>query len=702
MAANPRLCPRCGGPLTPVSNRPGRWACQPCGLGFSVHGRKAAAPHAAGGGDTRLGMALLVAGGGAVVLLTLIAAITFVVLHPAGRAAAPKPVAVAPEPLAPPTAAPDPRPVALDPVLPTPPPAPNPPPAPLPGPGPRPALDPTPAPKPPVDAASSSPPAPAPDSPVNRAIDKGVAYLKRVVRGARLGPEQIWASQCQGTGTFSLVGLALLESGVPADDPAVVKAVAAVREGAAATDNTYEIATCLWLLNRVDDRRDDDLVRELAARLLAGQSEYGTWGYVCPTVAPAKQRELLAVLNAYDPSKEIPDEQQMVPVCAYRRGLSLRTEEKEQTNLFAILAGAAAASSNTGDNSVTQFAVLGLWVARKHQVPVDRSLLMAEAHARATQEDEGGWAYLHGRLIPPTDAMTCAGLMDLAVGRGVSELEGGKAREADPQFEKGIWYLSDIYDRGGAAAAAKASMKAPAAGDPYATLQPLAADLLGHALQGQRAAWKKDLAAFQAELERCLAAGPPAEAQKDMQQIADQIKLYRDAPGDKVTQEKAVLVKRIQQSPAGRAAAAAAAGAAGPGMGPGGLLFANPGLAMRPNNFLRPNRDQGANVDDIYALWSMERLAMVCDLKTLAGHDWYAWGADLLVSHQRGDGGWAGTIPEPVDTCLALLFLKRVNVAPDLTVQLQRIAPIQDLTADQLHYTSAGQFRLPSAAPPKP
>ena len=140
--------------------------------------------------------------------------------------------------------------------------------------------------------------------------------------------------------------------------------------------------------------------------------------------------------------------------------------------------------------------------------------------------------------------------MELAVGRGVSgEMEGGKARQADPQFEKGIWYLSDIYDRGGAAAAAAASTP-PA----YATLQPLAATLLGHALQGQRAAWKKDLAAFQAELERCLAADAPADAKKDMQQIADQIEQYHDAPDDKVTQEKAALVKQIQQSPAGRAA----------------------------------------------------------------------------------------------------------------------------------------------------
>ncbi len=79
------------------------------------------------------------------------------------------------------------------------------------------------------------------------------------------------------------------------------------------------------------------------------------------------------------------------------------------------------------------------------------------------------------------------------------------------------------------------------------------------------------------------------------------------------------------------------------------------------------------------------------------------------MTNQRDDGGWDGQMPEPVDTCLALLFLKRVNVAPDLTVQLQRIAPIQDLTAEQLHYSSAGQFlsvptlsHSPGGAPTNP
>ena len=195
MAANIPTCAKCGGPLAPVSNKPGRWACIACG--FGVRDRKADAP-APAGGDPRLRTALLVAGGGAVVLLGLIAAIAFVVVHPAGGAASPKPVAAAPSTPAP-DPAPDPRP-----TLP-------------------PAPDPISTPPPPTTVSA---PTPTPDPAVDKAIDKGVAYLKTAVNGVPLGPVTNGGSG-GGTGMFSLVGLALLESGVPADDPAVVKAVAA-------------------------------------------------------------------------------------------------------------------------------------------------------------------------------------------------------------------------------------------------------------------------------------------------------------------------------------------------------------------------------------------------------------------------------------------------------------------------------------------
>ncbi|MCC6416766.1 MAG: hypothetical protein IT429_00790, partial [Gemmataceae bacterium] len=76
-----------------------------------------------------------------------------------------------------------------------------------------------------------------------------------------------------------------------------------------------------------------------------------------------------------------------------------------------------------------------------------------------------------------------------------------------------------------------------------------------------------------------------------------------------------------------------------------------------------------------YLLWTLERMAVVYGLKTIGGKDWYRWGAEILLAHQGGDGSWSGgeytkTAPE-ADTCFALLFLKRSNVAPDLSERLK-------------------------------
>src|SRR5262249_54493676 len=76
----------------------------------------------------------------------------------------------------------------------------------------------------------------------------------------------------------------------------------------------------------------------------------------------------------------------------------------------------------------------------------------------------------------------------------------------------------------------------------------------------------------------------------------------------------------------------------------------------------------------LYFLWSVERVGVLYNLRTIGGKDWYRWGADLLVKHQGADGSWAcggywGS-SHHVDTSFALLFLKRANRTRDLTRKL--------------------------------
>jgi hypothetical protein len=72
-----------------------------------------------------------------------------------------------------------------------------------------------------------------------------------------------------------------------------------------------------------------------------------------------------------------------------------------------------------------------------------------------------------------------------------------------------------------------------------------------------------------------------------------------------------------------------------------------------------------------YFLWSLERVAVIFDLATIGKKDWYSWGAELALANQKRDGSWAGEYgPSGVDTCFALLFLKKVNLTRDLTSRL--------------------------------
>jgi hypothetical protein len=87
----------------------------------------------------------------------------------------------------------------------------------------------------------------------------------------------------------------------------------------------------------------------------------------------------------------------------------------------------------------------------------------------------------------------------------------------------------------------------------------------------------------------------------------------------------------------------------------------------------------GANAwGDLYFLWSLERVGMIYGLKTIGGKEWYPWGVPVIVAHQNPDGSWAEAFPGPPDTCFALLFLKRVNVAKDLTKKLLLFGAIKD------------------------
>ncbi len=186
---------------------------------------------------------------------------------------------------------------------------------------------------------------------------------------------------------LGLQGLTLLECDVPRDDPGV-RLIADLVRSQRDLDRTYELSLAILFLDRLGDPNDEGLIRTFARRLLEGQNRSGLWGYYGPNWS--------------------------------------------------------------GDNSCTQFAVLGLWVAQRHGVSVSKALRLAAQHFRESQQDDGSWTY--AGPSGSKHSMTCAGLFCLAAERGASPgyVRNSSPREAtvvsDPAITRGFRFLAKACD----------------------------------------------------------------------------------------------------------------------------------------------------------------------------------------------------------------------------------------------------------------
>jgi hypothetical protein len=379
-------------------------------------------------------------------------------------------------------------------------------------------------------AAQDQPPPAA----VNKAIDKGVAYLRKIQKTDGSWPRD-------DKGATPLAGWTLLECGASPNDPAVQKAAEFTRSFILTSNQTYDIALAILFLDRLGDPEDEPLIEALALQLLASQSETHGWTYACQELPEATLKRLQQHLAKVQkdgrttlPEKQ-PDRKPRDPkkvhadVMAAAQALNKRPVPQPRF------------TADGTDNSNTQFALLALWVARRHGMPVETALWRVELRFRGTQQRSGGWSYEAFVVDPtkkvdplaantPTAAMTACGLLALAVGNinpppGVKRVD----LDTDALVKAGLYVLSATVG----------------------------------------------------------------------------------APGQK-------------KSLAGR---------------------------------------------DYYFLWTLERMAVIYNFKTIGGKDWYRWGAELLLANQKEDGGWQGDFAQGgCDTCFALLFLKRANVASDLTI----------------------------------
>lgn len=372
---------------------------------------------------------------------------------------------------------------------------------------------------------------------VQPAIDRGVAFLRETLRkkaewnlAPPIGPpggEVLY-------GMYGLIGLTLLECGVPAEDPDVLTIAEELRKGGSALTKTYAISATLFFFNRWSMSKplsdvDRKLARTLGVRLCAGQIGAGlgkgVWHYDCPVLMAAQEEELLEKLNAGQ-----------------------------------LAAGGAVRFYSVSN---TQFAMLALWGARKHGVPVRPVLLHAAEHFHRTQFADGHWVYddTQNPTVLWTTA-TAAGLMALAMEKALLE---------DREF------------------------------NPFG---------------------KKDAEA-----------GKRADVAKAFEYVGKSIGRKKGDPGG----------------------------------------AKHDGKSITPLDWYVGSMFQADSGGDLYYLWTIERLGVIYSMPVIEGKDWYDWGYPLVLEHQKADGSWRDRWPPQIDTCFALLFLKRANLAQDLTTQLQRL-----------------------------
>jgi hypothetical protein len=306
---------------------------------------------------------------------------------------------------------------------------------------------------------------------IDKAIEKGVAFLKRAqLRSGAFPSNPDLNKPSRGSprrpyllGETVLPALALLECGVPPKDPSIQKVAALVRKNVRKVDKTYEFALVIMFLDRLGERQDEELIRTIALRLVAGQTYTGGWSYECPRLKPEQEAELLKGLRAAQ-------DRIVVAKRAPREGAK-RHEDKDPPEIAAplnklavfqkpeMLIARAELSAPGGagivggtDNSNTQFATLGLWAARRHDVPVLPTFQLIVRRFECSQAADGTWSYRYrlgganpgnsGRFLPVTN--TGAGLLGLAIGTAELATSREHAEKREKQIVRGLTVLSQV------------------------------------------------------------------------------------------------------------------------------------------------------------------------------------------------------------------------------------------------------------------
>lgn len=234
---------------------------------------------------------------------------------------------------------------------------------------------------------------------VRQAIEGAVRYIKSAQHEDGSWQEMSGMHKC---GVTAFCTLALLNAGVPKDDPTIQKALAHLRQFPADESNTtYVVSTQCMVYALADPKRELPQIRECVRWLENAQIRTG------------------------DPNND--------------GGWSYRLNDR------------------IADNSNAQFAVLGLYEAERVGVLAsDETWQRIKQYWEKHQRPDGAWGY-SAAMPRPRGSMTCAGIAslliaDLTLNRRAASVENGIIHccqpisvETENQVERGLSWLRQNF-----------------------------------------------------------------------------------------------------------------------------------------------------------------------------------------------------------------------------------------------------------------
>jgi hypothetical protein len=291
-------------------------------------------------------------------------------------------------------------------------------------------------------------------------------------------------------GELALYAIALLEAGTNHADPVMVAIANRLRSESYSQTATYDVALCMMFLDRWGSSQDTGLIQFLGVRLMLGQLGSGGYGYSIGNAPNAEEERRLKSLLSRDINlKSVPKTPSGSPAPKSKRRDDLpdadgkiapaapisdnaktepKIEEKKSTEesksteetkpktkpihpevaklIVNIVPTQEGQVMNLGgaDNSNTQFATIGLILARKYGLPVEENVKKLDQYYRQSQGQDGGWSYHGGQGTGSTPAMTCAGLIGIASWYGSADNKNDPRQ--DQTLTKGLDLLAKTLE----------------------------------------------------------------------------------------------------------------------------------------------------------------------------------------------------------------------------------------------------------------